>query len=61
MNSEQSHATAFRWIARIAGVLLTILTLVIGIGEALDGARSSVRGGQDVLGNHEENRPFGIP
>ena len=39
MNTEQSQATAFRWIARIAGVLMITLTLVIGIGEALDGPR----------------------
>ncbi|MCG6954467.1 MAG: hypothetical protein LJF04_00620 [Gemmatimonadetes bacterium] len=39
MNSEQSRATAYRWIARVTGILITILTLVIGIGEALDGPR----------------------
>ena len=39
MNSEQSRATAYRWIARITGVLIIILTLFIGIGEALDGPR----------------------
>lgn len=39
MNSEQSQATACRWIARVTGVLMTILTLIIGIGEALDKPR----------------------
>ena len=39
MNSEQSRATTYRWIGRIAGVLMTTLALVIGIGEALDGPR----------------------
>lgn len=39
MSSEQSRATAYRWIARVTGVLIIILTLVIGIGETLDKVR----------------------
>jgi hypothetical protein len=39
MKSEQSRATAYRWIGRIVGVLMITLTLVVGIGEALDGPR----------------------
>jgi hypothetical protein len=39
MSSEQSQATAYRWIARIWGVLMVTLTLVVGIGQALDGPR----------------------
>ena len=48
MSFEQSHAAAFRWIARGTGVLMTILTLVIGIGEALEGPRRHP--GETLLG-----------
>jgi len=37
MNTQNPLANAFRWIARISGVLMTVLTLFIGSGEALDG------------------------
>lgn len=33
------RATAYRWTARIGGVLIVFFTLLIGIGEALDGQR----------------------
>jgi succinate dehydrogenase hydrophobic anchor subunit len=37
MNPGNSRANTYRWIARISGVLLTVFTLFIGIGEALEG------------------------
>jgi len=33
------RASAYRWTARIGGVLMVFFTLFIGIGEALDGRR----------------------
>jgi hypothetical protein len=37
MNLETRRANTYRWLARVSGVLLTVLTLLIGIGEALEG------------------------
>lgn len=37
MHAENRRANTYRWIARVSGVLLTVFTLWIGIGEALEG------------------------
>ena len=48
MNPEDRRADICRWTARVSGVALTVLTLFIGIGEALEGR--SRHPGATVLG-----------
>jgi hypothetical protein len=48
MNPKDRRANIYRWIARVSGVVLTVFTLIIGIGEALEG--QSRHPGATVLG-----------